>query len=210
MTRLFFGAAAAVLTVCLPVVRAGTLTGTSGDLNIALAGQVVTFAPDGPNNLTITGDFAGATVGVPFPAQITLLNLVSAPVQFMHGTYIIGLQLEPLTNSLGQVTETSGSTFTSFFDVFFDASFLFTAPGSLGGGDPDSGDILGEFGSLPGISNCVNGAGTSTCELRHALTVSGSFSADLLRDVTVSAVPEPATLLLAGSALLLFGFFRRK
>src|SRR6266498_3153086 len=99
----------------VPVLSAGTLTGLTGDLDVILAGHSVLFAPTGGDNLAINGPFAGATIGVPFPAEIMMLNLASGPVQFTHGTYIIGLQLEPLTHSLGAVTPTSPTTFSSFF-----------------------------------------------------------------------------------------------
>lgn len=209
MKRLMVCAAVAAIILCLPVVHASTLTGTSGNLDLVLGGNLVQFAPTGANNLTIVGPFAGAPVGVPFPAEVTMLNLVGPPVVFQQGTYIIGLQLKPLTNSLGTVTPTSPTTFSSFFDVFFAATFNKTGAGSSG----NSGDVLGEFGGIPGITNCVNGS-TPTCSLAQALTLTGSFdvAGNALRDVTLApaAVPEPGAFSLGGSALLLLAFRRKK
>lgn len=190
----------------VPVLTAGTLTGLTGDLDTILAGQHVVFSPTGGDNLTVVGPFAGAAIGVPFPAETTMLNFASGAVQFVHGTYILGLQLEPLTHSLGSVTPTGPGTFSSFFDVFFDATFNKVGSGS---GD-NSGDVLGEFGGLPGISDCVNGA-VSTCEYHHAFMLAGNFDAgaNTLSSVSIAAVPEPATLSLGAFVLLLLARKKR-
>lgn len=197
----------ALLTVSSPLMNAGTFTGLSGNLDIMLAGQTVVFAPTGSPNLTIVGPFETATVGVPFPAQLTMLDLASGPVTFDHGTYVLGLSVDPVTPSLGQVTPTSPTTFNSFFDVFFDVTFNFVGPGS---GD-SSGDVLGEFGGLPGISGCVNGA-VSTCDSNLGLSVTGSFdvAGSGLRGVSITSTPEPATLALSGLAILLLALRRRR
>jgi hypothetical protein len=207
MTRFSLCAAIATAVMFLPVVHAGTLTGLTGDLDILLAGQTVTFSPSGANNATIEADFAGATMGVPVPAELLTLDLASTPVVFQHGTYILGLQLEPLTHSLGHVTVNGPGTFSSFFDAFFAITFNFTGAGSSDG----SGDVLGEFGSLPGISNCINGA-VSTCELHKGIFASGNFETigNTLSNVALSATPEPATIWLGGLALLVLGRLRKK
>jgi hypothetical protein len=196
------------LVLSAPILSAGTLTGQTGIFDIPLAGHLIQFAPIG-SNLSINGDFAGVP-GVPSPAEITVLDFASVPppVQFQHGAYILALQLEPLTHSTGQVTTTAGGTFTSFFDVFFAISFNFTGSGSGDG----SGDVLGEFGGLPGIGGCVNGA-VSTCELRERVAVAGNFDAlgSTLSNVSVTAsIPEPATIPLVGSVLLLLALRRRR
>jgi hypothetical protein len=207
MTRLSLCAAVAVAAIFLPVVNAGTLTGLTGDLDLLLNGQTVTFSPTGGNNATIEADFAAATMGVPVPAELLMLDLGSTPTVFQHGTYIPGLQLEPLTHSLGHVTVTGPGTFSSSFGVFFAITFNFTGAGSSDG----SGDVLGEFGSLPGISNCINGA-VSTCELHKGIVVSGNFETigNTLSNVALSATPEPGTIWLGGLALLLLGRLRKK
>jgi hypothetical protein len=190
---------------------ASTLTGSTGNLDLTLAGQIVHFAPAGANNLSLSGDFAGAAPGSPISAEVTALDFgsIPPPVVFQQGAYNLALQLEPLTHSTGHVTTTAGGTFAGVFHTFFAVSFSFTGPGSGGG----SGDVLGEFGGLPGISNCVNAA-VSTCELQIPVALSGSFdiASGALTGVSAapSAVPEPATLLLGGAALLLIGLLRRR
>jgi len=199
MTRLKVFAAAAAITVCLPVAHASTFTGSTGDLDITLAGMPVHFTPNGVPNLTMFGAFDTAVVGVPFTADVTMLDLLSGPVQFVHGTYTIRLAVQPPPpNSTAQVTAITPTTFSSFFDVFFDATFFLQGAGSAGAGDPNSGDVAGEFGALPGISNCVNGLDSSGCQVRQGFTTS------------VSAVPEPTTIWLGGSALVLFALRRKK
>jgi len=140
----------AAITICLPVAHASTFTGSTGDLDIAIAGMPVHFTPNGFPNLTMVGPFDTAVIGVPFAADVTMLDLVSGPVQFVHGTYTIRLAVEtPPPNSTAVVTEISPTSFSSVFSVFFDATFVFGGAGSAGAVDPDSGDVAGEFGSLP-------------------------------------------------------------
>lgn len=199
---------AVLAALCALQLAASTLTGSSGAVQLSIGGRAVNFSPDGAPNLAITGPFDTAVPGMPFAAELTQLDLASSPEVFTHGTYIIGLQLEPLTHSNGQVTATGPGAFSSFFDVFFAATFNMTAPGSSDG----SGDVLGEFGGLPGITNCINGAGVSTCELRTTLTIGGGFDAagSTLTGVAVATgVPEPAAWMLLAPALLL-GLRRRR
>jgi len=199
MTRLKVFAAAAAITICLPVAHASTFPGSSGPLDINVGGMPVHFSPNGSPNLSMAGPFDTAVLGVPFSADVSMLDLVSGPVQFVHGTYTIRLEAQtPPPASTAQVTETAPMVFSSFFDVFFDATFFLQGAGSAGAGDPNSGDVAGEFGGLPGISNCVNGLNSSQCQLEQGFTIS------------VSAVPEPTTIWLGGSALLLFALRRRK
>jgi hypothetical protein len=182
-------------------VSAATVAATTDDFTVDLATRTVLFQPDAPpSNLEINADFEGATIGTPFAGVLERFNFFTPSTVFDTGTYVITLGLRAAPQSNGTITLTGPDTFESTFTANLNASFNFLGPGSGSG----SGDVLGEFGNLPGFENCVNAA-VSTCNITGNFTVSGRYSSgaagfELLEvNVEPAIIPEPSALLLWAS-----------
>lgn len=155
------------------------------------------------------------------PIELVALSLQSvAPVNIGGSFFDVFVTLTPMTHSTGMATIThefadNGTpapegTFTSFFDVFFDASFnpvsgpgAFVVPGSLQlqtakpaswSHEPEPGFIV-----PPGSSNFFIVGGVMEVHPGGQ----GMHNA-------MSATPEPGTMLLLGSGLAVLAGFRRK
>jgi hypothetical protein len=187
---------------------AATVETTSSGFPVDLSIQDVVFKPDAPDNVRVDADFEGATVGTPFPGVLQAFNFFTDPTVFNTGRYTVALGLRAAPQSAGSIILTGPDTFESIFTANLRASFAFLGPGSGNG----SGDVLGEFGNLPGFENCVNAA-VSTCNVTGVFTISGRYSSGPggfeLLDVDVATIPEPSALLLWASGFAALFALRR-
>lgn len=174
--------------------------GTSQDLFTFSNGQGVTiggvdtFPPFGMNPV------AGGDTGNPF--LVLGLNLETANVNgstlFLFGSVNI--------TGPAFTLPTSGTTFSTTVPVLFSGSFL-SCPGSFGpfgGCNPPSPNYLGQFN--------INGPGLLTLSFTGITLQGGGVLWQLTgATYTLTATPEPASIVLLGTgALAIFGKLRRR
>jgi hypothetical protein len=186
---------------------AATMFTTTGNLTLTIENNSVVFLPEPMPNLAITAPFETAMAGDTINGVIDAFNFATLPTDFETGRYVITLGLRPAPPSNISLTFHDPDTFDASSFVSLLATFNFVAANACG---TSCGDVLGEFGSLPGIENCVGTGAVTTCVVASAITLTGNFVSGPqglteLSDVEVAAVPEPSSLLLivSGAAVLL-------
>jgi hypothetical protein len=198
-----------LLTLLLGVpiaLTATTISTTTGNLTLDLKGVPVVFVPDPVPNLTLTAALESVMAGDTVNGVLEGFNFATMPTDFDTGRYVITLQLRSAPPSDISLSFSGPDTFEGLSFISLLATFDFIADNGCG---PGCGDVQGEFGSLPGFDNCVGG-GFSTCDVAGAFTFTGNYvlgapGVSELTDVSVAAVPEPSSLLLAvlGAAAML-------
>jgi hypothetical protein len=159
----------------------------------------VAFLPDPVPNLSITAPFETAMPGDTVNGVLEAFTFATFPTNFETGRYVITLELRPAPPSNIKLSLIGPDTFVaeSFISLF--ATFAFNSDNGCGN---SCGDVLGEFGSVPGIDNCIGGGGVATCEIAGPFNFTGNYvfgpqGVTALTNVTVApaAVPEPSSLL---------------
>ena len=181
-------------------------------------------------DINFTGPGTSAT-NTPIPIELVALQLVSVmPVNFGLGNGFYYLTLQSARGgppSGGQITAVTldgagtGGTFNSFFDVFFDIRL-----GALNGPIAFSDDlILSNNGAtwrstplptellIPGLVGDQNAnlhTNKGTGQLDFFGSVSEAHPSGAVHNASPTLTPEPMTLLLTGSMLILAGLMRRR
>jgi hypothetical protein len=188
------------LVIGCSAAAAATLETTTGEMAIDIKNTRVVFLPDPEPNLAISATFETAVPGDTVSGMLDVFNFATFPTDFETGRYVITMELRPAPLAAISLSLIGPDTFTATSFVPLLATFTYDADNGCG---DSCGDVLGEFGSVPGLDNCVGGGGVATCEVAGRFNFTGNYAfgpggITALTNVTVepAAVPEPSSLLL--------------
>lgn len=219
------------LLVCVAIMGLPSMAGASTVFMISQDGGAYTTIATGASLTSATGsgtfgDFTFKIVGVSTDNSLTLSDLLSSTTSIMNNstaTHTVSILVSsqdytlpvgsPLRIESGMGASLSAGTLTATFQAYADKAngLATTSDFSMGlqtcsfnGSTCDTGSAIGNFTKTAGSYSLTSVA---------TLTLSGGAVANFSTHENVKNVPEPSSLMLIGSSLLMFagiGFKRKK